>query len=217
MKLNPKTVSILKNFSTINPSILIKPGSTLKTISPTKTVMAMAEIPDTFDNMFAIYNLSQFLACISMFNNPELEFSSSSVSVSDGNRSIVYHYADPSVVLAPPDKDIVLPSKDAKFRLENKDIQDVTKALGILGLPELAVTGDGTNIILQAVDSKNQSTNHYSIIVGETSKVFRAIFKAENLKMTAGDYDVTLSSKGISYFQGIEASYYIAIEASSTF
>ena len=217
MNLSVKTINILKNFSSINPSIVIKPGNVLKTISPTKTVMAKASVPDNFDKSFAIYNLSQFISSIAMFDAPDLQFGDHSVMIGHGSRSIVYHYADQSVVIAPPERDITLPSEDASFRLTNKDIQDVSKALGILSLPEIAVVGDGEKIVLQAVDSKNQSTNQYSIELGETGNVFRAIFKAENLKMIAGDYDVTICSKGISHFVGLEASYWIAVEQNSNF
>lgn len=217
MIISPKTLSILKNFASINPSIMIKPGNVIKTLSSGKTVLAKATAPDKFEKQFAIYNMSQFIACISMFTNPELEFGDTSVRIRDSNKSFTYHYADASIILAAPDKDIQIPSEDAKFRLTNADFANVSKALGILGVPEVAVVGDGERIMLQAVDSKVSSSNFYSVNVGETDKVFRAIFKSENLKMIPDDYDVVLSSAGISKFSGVEATYFVAIEASSTF
>lgn len=217
MKINPKTLSVLKNFAGINPSIIVKPGSVVKTLSSGKTVLARAEVPDTFEKQFAIYNMSQFIACISMFTDPDLDFGDTAVRISDAKRSFTYHYADPSIIVAPPEKDITIPSQDAHFRLTNGDYGNVTKALGILGVPEVAVVGDGEKIMLQAVDSKTTSSNFYSIDVGETDKVFRAIFKSENLKMIPDDYDVVLSSAGISKFSGAEATYFVAIEATSTF
>lgn len=217
MKINNKTLNILKNFATINPSIIVKPGNTLKTISSSKTILARAEVPDTFEYPFAIYNLSQFIGCISMFTDPDLDFEESSVTISDGKNKIVYHYADSSIILAPPDKDINIPSVDAEFKISATDIPSVAKALSILELTEIAIVGDGDNIFIQAIDSKNPSSNQYSVKVGATDKVFKAIFKPDNLKMVSDDYIVTLSSKGLSKFVGTEATYYVAIEATSTF
>jgi hypothetical protein len=217
MKINNKTLNILKNFATINPSIIVKPGNILKTISSSKTILARAEVPDTFEYPFAIYNLSQFIGCISMFTDPDLDFEESSVTISDGKNKIVYHYADSSIILAPPEKDINIPSVDAEFKISATDIPSVAKALSILELTEIAIVGDGDNIFIQAVDSKNSSSNQYSVKVGATDKVFKAIFKPENLKMIPDDYIVTLSSKGISRFVGTEATYFVAIEATSTF
>jgi hypothetical protein len=217
MKINNKTLNILKNFATINPSIIVKPGNILKTISSSKTILARAEVPDTFEYPFAIYNLSQFIGCISMFTDPDFDFDESSVTISDGKNKIVYHYADSSIILAPPDKDINIPSVDAEFKISATDIPSVAKALSILELTEIAIVGDGENIFIQAIDSKNASSNQYSVKVGATDKVFKAIFKPDNLKMIPDDYIVTLSSKGLSKFAGTDATYYVAIEATSTF
>lgn len=217
MQLNPQTLNILKNFSTINPSIVVKPGKVLTTISPSKTILAKANIQDNFDTVFGIYALNRFLSSLSLFDKPELTFNDSSVRISGDNRSITYHYSDPSIILVPPEKDIKLPSVDAECKLTNKDIQSVIKALGVLDLPEIALVGDGDRISLQAMDSKNAASDTYSIDVGETDRVFKAIFRAENLKMIEGDYTLKISSKGISQFIGTDVTYWVAIESSSTF
>lgn len=217
MKINNKTLNILKNFATINPSIIVKPGNILKTISSSKTILARAVVPDTFEYPFAIYNLSQFIGCISMFTDPDLDFNESSVTISDAKNEFVYYYADSSIILTAPEKDITIPTVDAEFKISATDIPSVTKALSILELTEIAFVGDGNNIMIQAADTKNLSSNKYSVKVGATDKVFKAIFKPENLKMVSDDYIVTLSSKGISKFVGAEVTYYVAIEATSTF
>jgi len=217
MKLSARTLHLLKNFSTINPSIVLKPGSVVSTISTNKTIMAKASITDEIPVVVAIYNLSRFISTLSLFNEPELDFGQSSVKISDGNRSVIYHYADPTIILAPPEKEIKLPSNDAECFIANKDFQSVIKALSVLGLPEIAIVGDGENITLEAIDTKNPSADTYSVIVGQSDKVFRAIFRSENLKIMDGDYNVTISSKGISQFMGTEASYWIAVESTSTF
>lgn len=216
MKLSARTLHLLKNFSTINPSIVLKPGGVATTISPNKTILARASIGDEIPNVVAIYNLSRFISTLSLFENPDLDFSDKSVRISDGSRSVVYHYADASIIMVPPEKQIKLPSTDAECFITNKDFQNITKALSVLGLPEIAIVGDGENISLQAIDTKNPADT-FSITVGQSSNVFRAIFKSENLKIMDGDYTVSISSKGISQFVGTEVSYWIAVEATSTF
>jgi hypothetical protein len=217
MKIDTITVNVLKNFAKINPSIVIQEGNVLKTISPNRTIMAKAKVPTDFDKRFAIYSLDRFLSTLSLFNTPELEFNDSYVSILDGNKNINYTYADENTVTKTPEKEIKLPSIDVKFTLTNDDLRNVEKALGVLSLPEIVVAGDGSSIFLQAADSKNPSGDVYSIQIGETDKEFKAIFKAENIKIIPGEYEVSISKKGISYFKGIDVEYYIAVESSSTF
>ncbi len=217
MQISAKTINVLKNFSTINPSIVLSPGNVISTISTNKTIMARATVPDSFTAVSGIYVLNRFISALSLFDNPHLDFGEGFVRIHSDNRSIQYHFSDPSVILVAPEKDIKLPSVDVEFTLTNKDIQTVMKALSILGLPEIAVVGNGEDISLQAIDSKAGTADNYSINVGKTNLAFRAIFRAENMRMMDGDYNVKISSKGISQFIGLDITYWIAIEASSTF
>jgi hypothetical protein len=217
MKIDTNTVNVLKNFAKINPSIVVQEGNVLKTISPTKTIMAKAEVKTEFPQRFAIYNLDQFIALYSTFKDPNLKFTDKSVTFTEDNRKSHFTYADESTVTKAPEKEINLPSIDVTFKLTDKDLRDVEKAGGILGLPEIAVVGDGKTVSLQATDSKNPTSNDYDIQIGDTDKVFKAVFKAENIKIIPGDYEVSISSKGISHFAGTEVEYYIAVESSSTF
>lgn len=217
MKIDTDTVNVLKNFAKINPSIVVAEGNVLKTISPTKTIMAKAKVKTDFDKRFAIYNLDRFISIVSTFTDPEFKFGDKSVDISDNNKRQHYVYADENTVTKAPEKDINLPSVDVSFKLTNESLRDVEKAAGILGLPEIVVVGDGKTISLQAADSKNPTGDVYSITIGETDKAFKAIFKAENIKIIPGDYDVSISSKGISHFVHEDVEYYIAVESSSTF
>jgi hypothetical protein len=217
MKIDANTLNILKNFAKINPSIIIMEGNTLKTISPSKTIMAKANVPTNFGNRFAIYNLDRFISTLSLFENPDLDFSEKFVDISDSNKNTHYTYADENTIAKVPEKEINLPSIDVSFRLSNDNLKDVERALGVLGLPEIIVSGDGTNISLQAADTKNPSGDVYSIVIGATDKTFKAIFKSENIKIIPGDYDVDISARGISNFKGNEAEYWIAVESTSTF
>lgn len=219
MKLTAKTVQLLKNFSNINPSILIKEGSILTTMSPTKTIMAKAKVPDEFPVTFAVYNLSRFISTLSLFESPDLIFSSSSVKISGDKRSVVYHYAEPATIIVPPEKELKLPPAQVECVVTNKDLVAVNKAIGILGLSKIAIVGDGEKIYLQAFDEKsnsNASSDVYDIVIGETDKTFRAIFRPENIKIIDGDYKVLLT-RGVSQFISTECTYWIVIEASSSF
>ncbi len=217
MKLSPKTIQILKNFSTINPSIVIKPGNVLASIAANKTVLAKATVPDTFDRQVPIYALNRFLSALSLFQDPDVEFGDGAAVIRGGKSAITYHYSDPAIILAPPEKDIKLPSVEVECLITNKAFQDVLKAMSVLGLPELAIVGDGTELTIQAIDVKNPSADAFSVGLGDTDRTFRAVFRAENIKLIDGDYQVRISSKGISQFVGVEATYFVAVEASSTF
>jgi len=217
MKIEVETLNVLKNFSKINPSILIQEGNVLKTISPTKSIMAKAQIKTDFPKRFAIYELDRFLANLSTFENPDFDFKDKHVDLLDGSSKLKYVYADENTVMKAPDKEIVLPSVDVSFVLKDEDLKKVEKSAGINGLPEIVIAGDGKKVYIQAANTKNPSGTMYSVEIGETDKTFRAIFKAENIKIIPGDYQVSISSKGISHFVGKEVEYYIAIEATSTF
>lgn len=217
MNFDTRTLQILKNFAAINPSILFKPGNTLATISPTKTIMAKAKINQTIESQFAIYDLSRFLSTLSLFDNSELTVETGFMKIKQGSRKINYTFAEPSMIVSPPEKDIKLPDPEVEFTLSADDLQEVLKALSVLSLPEIAVVGDGSIVSVQVLDSKNPSGDTYSVTVGETTNTFKMIFKAENLKLLPGTYDVRISSKGLSHFNSPEVEYYIAVESNSTF
>lgn len=217
MKFDSKTLQVMKNFATINPSLQFKVGNVLKTISPSKTVLGVATVPNTFEKEFAIYDVSRFMSVLSLFNDPEIELGEKSLTVSSGDTSLKYLYAAPSTIIAPPEKELKLPSNDVQFTLTNEMFTAVSKAMGVLGLPGIAVVGDGANMYLQASDSKGKIEDKYSIKIGETDKKFNVIFKAENLKILPMNYEVSISSKGISQFKGEDIEYWIATDADSKF
>lgn len=219
MKLDPRVIQVLKSFSTINQSIHIKPGKVIQTISPTKTVMAKANIEDTeFDTEFAVYDLPRFLGVLSLFEDPELEVDGKTINISSRRGdSISYVCADPTNIVSPPSKELKMPSVEINFTLKEGDFARVNKALSVLSLPEIAVVGDGTSVFLQAADSKNPTGDIYKTPVGETDQTFRVIFKSENLKILPGDYEVEISKQGLSRFTAPGLEYFIAIEGSSKF
>jgi hypothetical protein len=221
MKISAQTLNILKNFSGINASILVKPGSVLKTLSPQNNIMAEATVTESFGTGFAIYDLSQFLSAVSLFDDADFDFQDTFVRINQGNRAIRYYFADPSMVKAASDKKVVLPSVDLAFDLTEKQLNEILKAASVLQVPEIAVVSNGaskTRVV--STDTKNSTSNDFSVEVDhESESKFKLIFKAENLKMIAGDYKVEICAKGIARFANdkLGVEYFIATESSSEF
>ena len=219
MFLSTDTVQVLKNLASINQSLLIKPGKELKSMSVMKNILVSAAIPEKFEQTVAIYDLNQFLNCLSLIPGAELAFNENSVTITDGKNSIDYRYTDPSVVAAPPDKELKLPSEDVCVVLTEEQLENVKKAAAVLQIPDVSLIGDGKKVWLTVRDKKNSGSNSYKIEVGETSDVFQFNMKVENLKLISGDYDVIISAKNLAYFSNHSrpVSYYIAMEPDSTF
>jgi len=219
MKLSNNTTNILKNFSQINQSILIKQGNKLKTISVMKNILAEAEIEEDFEADFAIYDLNQFLSGLSLYDSPDLEFGDSYLTIRDGRRRAKYFFADPSVIVSPPEKEISLPSKDVCFTVATQQLDKLLKAAAIYQVPDLSAVGRNGKIELVVRDKKNDTSHEFSEEVGETDKDFSFNFKVENIKIIPGTYDVVISSKLLSEFtnKNTDLKYYIALEPDSTY
>lgn len=220
MKLSDNSLTILKNFAGINNSILVKQGNKLRTISVAKNILAEAEITEEFPRNFAIYDLNQFLNGLSLHQDPELDFSNDShIVIREGNRRVKYFFADPNVIISPPEKEIQLPSHDICFQLESASLEKLVKAAAVYQLPDLSAVGEAGVIRLVVRDKKNDTSNEYSIVVGETDKKFTFNFKVENIKIIPGAYDVIVSEKLLSQFSNTKYNlkYYIALEPDSDF
>ena len=220
MKLSDKTILLLKNFSSINQSILFKQGKKLRTISVMKNILAEATIAEDIPKDFGIYDLNQFLNGLSLHQNPELDFAKDEhVLIREGKMRSKYFFADPSVIVSPPEKEISLPSEDVSFVITSQQLEKLKKAASIYQLPDISAIGDGVMIKVVARDKKNNTSNDFSIVVGETDKEFVFNFKEENLKIIPGTYDVIVSSKLLSRFtsQNYDLTYYIALEPDSTY
>ena len=215
MKLSNDTREVLKNYSTINANLLVTSGNQIATMSQMKNIVSKATLPDTFENEFAIYDLNEFLSAMSLFEDPELDFGDSSVKISQGGQSLNYFYSDPTVVTTPK-SDITMPDPDATFTLKQSIFNQVLKASSVLGVPDMVLDVNETgHMNLRVSDRKNDTSNSFSVEVGEggtpNQKFF---FKVENLKLLSGDYEVKVSSKGISNFKNVnkDVEYFIALE-----
>jgi len=220
MKLSDQTLNILKNFAGINNSILVKQGTQLRTISVAKNILAEASIDEDFPRDFAVYDLNQFLNGLSLHQDPDLDFTPESyISIKEGKRRVKYFYADPAVIVSPPEKEITLPSDDVHFQLDSSALEKLLKAAAVYQLPDLSAIGEAGVIKLVARDKKNDTSNEFAIVVGETDKEFVFNFKVENIKIIPGAYNVIVSEKLLSEFtnESLDLKYYIALEPDSTF
>ena len=220
MKLSDSTLSLLKNFSTINQSILFKQGTKLRTISVMKNILAEATISEELPKDFGIYDLGQFLNGLSLHNSPELDFQDNSyVVIKEGRSKSKYFFADANCIVTPPEKTLTLPSEDVAFDLSTDQLDKLLKAAAIYQLADLSVVGGEGVVKVLVRDKKNETSNDFSIIVGETDATFSFNFKVENIKILPGNYDVVCSKNNLSRFtsKNQDLTYFIALEPDSTF
>ena len=224
MKLSEHTISVLKNFASINQNLVIKEGSELQTMSAMKNIVARSGVEENFPKEMAIYDLNEFLAALSLFSSPVLEFDEQYVTIkeeSNPTNSLKYFYSDPSVVQS-PSKTITMPSEDITFELSSGDLSKMKRASAVIGAPDMVLenTDEPFKSILNAIDKKNDTANNYSLDVNTQSDgKFNFFFKVENLKLLDGTYDVEISAKNISHYKNknSDIEYWIALEPESTY
>ena len=220
MKLSESTLSLLKNFSTINQSILFKQGNKLRTVSVMKNILAEATIAEEFPKDFGIYDLNQYLNGLSLHNDPELNFEADNyVVIKEGRSRSKYFFADANVIITPPEKTLTLPDETVTFDLSTDQLDKLLKAAAIYQLSDLSVVGGDGVVKVLVRDKKNETSNDFSIVVGETDGTFSFNFKVENIKILPGNYNVVVSQKLLSRFtsKNQDLTYYIALEPDSTF
>ena len=223
MELQEQTLNVLKNFSDINPNLIIKEGNTIKTISEAKNVIATAIVDNEFPQTMGIYDLKEFIGVLSLVDQPNLKFAEESVTVSDqSGRSKVRYFFSPEETLTTPKKDVVFPEADVSFTLESNTLNRLRSAASTLGHQEVSITPSDGMLTLSVLDEGNATSNTYSIDVPYTTKPdqdFKFVVKISNLKILPGNYEVNISSKMISEFKNTDSNvrYYIALEKSSKF
>ena len=223
MELNENTLNVLKNFSGINQNMLIQQGSTIKTISEARNVLATAVVEEEFPQPFGIYDLNEFIGVLGLVDTPRLKFAEEYVTIGDSTgRSKVKYFFSPEETLTTPQKDINMPETDVKFTLTNDTLNKIKRAASTLGHDEVLITGNDGVLSLSVVDSQNSTSNAFSIdIDGEfpSGANFNFILSISNLKILTGDYDVEISSKLISCFKhkDLNVKYWIALEKTSSY
>jgi len=217
MNLSEHTIAVLKNFAQINQNLVIKKGKTLMTMSSMKNIVAKANIEEDFPKEVAIYDLNEFLASLSLFKSPTLDFQDQYLTMTEGSNKIKYFYSDPSVVQS-PSKMLTMPDPEVKFTINSSDLSKMKRAAGVINAPDMVLEKNGSGTFLTAKNAKNDTANTYSTdIVVEGDGTYKFYFKVENLKIMDGDYNVQISSQNISHFSGNNIEYFIALEPDSTY
>ena len=228
MKLSNGTVTVLKNFSTINQNLVIKAGNKISTMSAMKNIISKATVEETFPREFAIYDLNEFLSALSLFEKPDLDFREDFVVMIEEGSSgtaLKYWYSDPSVVTT-PQKEVTMPECEITFTLESDMLSDVQKAAAVIGAPDMVLEGmDLGTAVIKVTDKKNTTANDYAVQVDVNSEdpdknvPYKFWYKVENLKLLPGTYDVEVSSAKISFLKNtnVDISYFIALEPESSY
>jgi len=226
MKISNDTLNIMSSFTDLNTQIQVKPGSNIVTVSSTNSVLANAKVEETFDTEFCIYDLSQFLGAVSMFDSPEFEFSDKSVKVSNGNGSYFnYVYADPRTITVPPKDRLELDGDKVTFTLTNDKMKSLQKASAVLSLPNLVIRNhDSDGIEISVEDVKNPTSNKFAGGTIDSMRPdnveFQFVFKVDNIKILSFDYNVEIyPDKKVAHFQSTNdvVEYWIALEHNDTF
>ena len=219
MIISPETIAILKNFSTINPSIVLRPGNVIKTMNETMTVFANAEVEDTFEETAPIHDLRKFLGVLSLTKNPsDIEFGKKNMIIRQGRSKVKYAYCAENLIVCPPaDKAIKMGTVNVAFDLKHETWQQVSSAMDVLGFTEFAFVGEEGKLSIQALSTRNDSSDTFSTELGDTDLTFKVILDSDKMRLIPDDYSVEISKKGLSYFKGTKAEYWIAISTKSEF
>ena len=214
MKLSDNTISVLKNFASINSNIVIDTGNTIRTISEAKNILAKIDVEETFDQEFGIYDLNEFLGVINLVDSPEnkptLNFQENFVTISDasGLANIKYFFSDTDM-LTRAGKDVRMPEGEVKFNLDEGVLQKLKAAASALGHTELIIEGVSDKLAKITVTTSATSPN----------ATYKFIYNINNLKILTGNYEVEISSQKISKLtnstNGLQ--YWIALEKTSTY
>ena len=218
MKFSPNTLTILKNFSSINSNLTFQPGNVIQTISVQKNIMASANVSEQFDQQFGIYSLPDFLGALSLFGDPDLSFKDKYVNLQEGSNSVKFYAADPSLLTQVPNIK-PFPTPFVEFELTKNVLQQVLRASAILHVSDFSIAGDGNSISTVVGDKVNATSNTFSSVVSSTDKTFKANLKIENLKVIPDDYKVSIASQKIFKMEAVNnpVQYWIALETDSSF
>jgi len=218
MKLSKETLNLIKNYASINGNLLLKPGKKLATIHIQNKIFSSATIAEDFPVQFPIYDVNEFLSVLSLFENPDIDFTDKYLTIKEGNSALKFFAASIDNMKLPPDKDVNFADIVAEFDLSSALLTTIPRTAGVLKVDGISLVGDGTNLSVVIADKKNATSNSYSTTVGTTTSVFRVNVAVENIKMLPGNYKVSISKKGLKFqLENSDLVYYVAIELDSTF
>lgn len=216
MKMNDRTLTVLKNFASINSGVVLRPGKVQKTVSPENTILVEAHLEDDFAGVFGIYDLNQFLGNVTTLNNPEMNFGDTSVVMTDGDLELNYYSCSPNLVNSPPEgKELVMKDPDVSFNLSYSTLQKLIKLASMNDLSNLTVMGKNRGIYIKTHEAKDDTSNFASSKIADyQGEDFSVMFKVENLKLIPDDYNVQIKVGGFTCWTNKAGTlkYFIALE-----
>ena len=217
LKLSPETISVLKNFASINESIYFKQGSVIYILSKNKNIFGRYECEETFESDFGIYSLNSMLSMISFFVTPEIVIQDKNILIKDGKQSVKIVFGEPANIEHPTKDKVTMPSVEAEFDITAEQLADITKAYSLLGLPNVAFESDGKKTFMKACNFKEPGNEYVVELAKSTSKPFLALFDTSALKLISNNYHVKVTSKGVAEFNADKLVYWIGVEKDSKF
>lgn len=223
MKFSEKSIEVIKNFSTINQGIIFKEGNTLKTVSPQKNVLAVAELEDDIEKEFAIHDLNNFLTVASTSDSGEFLFDDSQhiiITSESGMGELRYRFSSSNMIVAPPEKDIQFPTPEINIDIPAKSLEAIFRTAGIINTPHIGFISDGENVYATAFDAVGAKNHQYKLNLGKgNGDAYECHFKLENLKVIPGDYELNISSKGVSHWKNKNRpiEYWVTLEPGSKY
>lgn len=220
MKLSKETIDVLKNFQTINPSIILRPGNVVMS-QREDVIVARAKIEEEIPTTVPLVDLKKFLALYSLSGeNTEIEFNENHLTLSQDGYNSKIRYSPENLIDSPPvGKALKLKSKDIQFTLRQDVWERVSAAMSIMSFSEFAFIGEDGKLSIQGLSTKieKDESDTYAAVIGDTDKNFRCIMNSVNMRLIPGDYDVTIDRNGIVHFKGEVAEYWVIMNAKSTF
>lgn len=219
MKFSKQTIDILKNFSQINPSIMLTKGSFIMTKTINSVVYAEAEISDVIDEDVGIYDLNSFLNMLNVVGDADVthDLSTGEIVIRGEKMKIVERSCDPTTIIKPK-KRLQLPVADLIFQITSTDFEKLIKASRMMKLTDISVEPINGKLVITAKSKESQST--FSVEVGEYEgdNVFNFDMKIDNMQFINSDYKVEISAQGAAKFSSESGfAYVVVLEATSQF
>lgn len=219
MKLTKETLSVMKNFAAINPSLRLTPGNFIMTKSVNGVAYAEATIADEIDSELNIYDLPNFLSILGQLGEgSEINLSNGEIVIQNGRAKVNLPDAESSVIVVPKQR-LRMPPADVEFDLKAEDLAEILKISRAVGADRIAITNRSDHVVIDAfaVEDGDNARTRYSLTVCpyEGTNNFSFVINLENVSVVVADYKINISSKGAAQFQGINTAYVFVLETSS--
>lgn len=226
MQISKRTIDILKNFTLINESLLIRAGNVLATINKQENVLARAETAETFPCDFAVPDLKMLTSMLGSMSQPGIRFKSDSMVVYEAKKdakdtTMTVEPTEPRAIKYPKFGAEQMATVDLTFPIEAADLKDLTTSAKKFRYEqiELLCEDDGD---VKAISGGRRSrlytrTSGWERTLGKSNHRFRFVFHTDLWLMMPGDYTIELSAEGIAHFIGKGIEYWIVVEDGSFF